>query len=100
MPGFSELFLSHLRTGLERFSPQPHHFLSDALAFSCLSNQLKLPRLEGHFNVTLPWHLETWYLATTFIFVLHFTLQKHLISGDVREMVEPARPGDIKILSE
>lgn len=51
MPGFSELFLSHLRTGLEPFSPQPHHFLSDALAFSCLSNfQAQASKTGGPFK--------------------------------------------------
>jgi len=57
-----------LRTGLELFSPQPCHFLTEVLAFSWLSDQLKLPGVEGHLNLTLLWPLGTESLATTSIF--------------------------------
>lgn len=63
----------HLRTDLEPFSPQPRHSLSEVLAFSWLSDQLKLPGVEGHLGLTLLWPLRTENLATTFIFAPHCT---------------------------
>lgn len=65
------MIFPHLRIGLELFSPEPSHF--EVLAFSWLSDPLKLPGVEGHLNLTLLWPLGTESLATTSEFVPHCT---------------------------